>query len=81
MTLLTQYKCYTGLRGDFIRGPIAFRAQYHLDRVKSPYLEKVSIMPRGPSYPTIKSEVIRMTGGKIILVSRRYQMFPVSLRS
>ena len=68
--LLSWYKGYTGLRGDFARDLIAFGASYYEGRVKLPYLGKSGIMPRGPSYPTFKSEVIRITEGKIVLTSR-----------
>ena len=67
--LLSWYKRYTGLWGDLAGDPIAFGALYYEGRVKSPYLGKSGIMPRGPSYPTFKSEVIRITEGKIVLTS------------
>ena len=38
-------------------------------------------MPRGPSYPTFKSEVIWMTEGKIILTSKEHLMLPGPLYS
>ena len=59
-----------GLRGDHVGDAIPFEAGYYKGRVKSPYLGKSGIMPRGPSYPTFKSEVIRMTEGEIVLTSR-----------
>ena len=69
MTLLSWYKCYTGLQGDFAGDPIAFGAWYYEGRVKSPYLGKAGIMPRGPSYPTFKSEVIRIVGNCLVLAA------------
>ena len=68
--LQSWYKCYMGLRGDFAGDPIVFGASYYEGRVKSPYFGKSGIMLRGPRYPTFKSEVIRMTEGKIVLTSR-----------
>ena len=46
----------------------------------SPYLGKSGIMPRGPSYPTFKSEVIRTTGGKIVLTARGHLILPGPLQ-